>query len=52
MIIGFKESVSYMEEGEFSHDELDGTFGRRITMTGKSQTGWFMGDGRFLHGYG
>ena len=34
------------------NDELNGTFGRRIMMNGKSQIGWFQGDGRFLHGYG
>ena len=34
------------------NDELDNTFGRRITMSGSNCIGWFKCDGRFLHGYG
>ena len=41
-----------MEEGEFNQDNLDGTFGRRVLITGEQKIGWFKNDGSTLHGYG
>ena len=49
-IFSFDEDSTYIEEGQFRDDILDGTFGRRFKYTGAYQIGWFSGGD--LHGYG
>ena len=51
-IKGFKEELTYFEEGNFIYDEMNFSFGRRILMNGFSQLGWFQNNGERLHGYG
>ena len=43
---------TYVEDGEFNNDSLDGTFGRRIYLNGSYKLGWFKHGGKTLHGYG
>jgi len=51
-IIGFENESTFVEEGEFKGDELNGTFGRRIYMNGNYFYGYFLEKGNNLHGYG
>jgi len=37
----FVEEKTYIEEGEFKNDTLNGTFGRRIEIKGTTRVGWF-----------
>ena len=48
--IGFKENGSYIEEGQFWNDEMNGTFGRKIYYQGTTKIGWFLCNE--LNGYG
>ena len=40
-IIDLIEDKTYIEEGQFKNDKLDGTFGRRIYIKGTTHFGWF-----------
>ena len=51
-MIDFDENDTYIEEGEFKNDQLNGTFGRRVSIKGKLRIGWFQDCGEKLHGYG
>ena len=53
-IIDFDKENTFMEEGEFKHDFLDGTFGRRMYFNSNTTIGWFTksNDKTLLHGYG
>jgi len=50
-INGFLDT-SYIEEGQFKNDQLDGTFGRRLYMNKTYKLGWFKSNGDTLHGFG
>ena len=50
-ISGFNDGT-YIEEGQFNLDQLDGTFGRRVNLNGSYKFGWFKGNGTKLHGFG
>ena len=51
-IKSFDEELTLCEEGQLNNDQLDSTFGRRISMNGQAQIGWFQTSGGKLHGYG
>ena len=40
-IVDYVADETFIEEGEFFNDQLDGTFGRRLYMNGNYKFGWF-----------
>ena len=53
MLTGFHNETSYIVDGQFIKDELNGTFARKIFFNADTQIGFFIKqDGEKLHGYG